>query len=163
MKKDLLFTLFICVGFISTVAQNTTETAAKYLDMYTSMKFDEIGEFYSDRTIFDDATMSFFGQGRDYAKRTGREDIIAFLKEGFASLSGIEYEIEKSYGVGVVHFTYGILKYTYSPKIEGEIRSLSMELPLAIVLEIKDGKIVRHQDVADYTEWYKQYQSQIKE
>ena len=161
MKKIILIGLFLSSGLTSVIAQSTEETAAKYLSFYTTKQFDAIKAYYTDESIFQDATMSFFDQQGKYETLKGSENISAFLKEGFASISEIDYQVQHEYAVGVISYSYGILKYEYVISHEGQQKSLKIELPLAIVLEVKNGKVIRHQDIADYNKWYEQYKAQI--
>jgi hypothetical protein len=160
MKKPLLSILCVFV-FLSTVAQDASEISSKYLELYTSMRFDEIGVFYTDKSIFEDPTTSFFDPRRKYEIKTGSDDITAYLKKGFEKISNIEFNIEKQYAAGTISFSYGILNYDYMIKVEGKDKTLKIKLPLAIILEIKEGKVIHHQDIADYNEWYQQYKVQL--
>ena len=160
-KQSLIVLLVLLIG--SANAQNTQETAQKYLALYTSMKFDDIGEYYTDQSIFEDPTMSFFDQAGNYEKKSGREEITTFLKEGFAKISNTQFNIEKEFTVGAISYSYGLLNYDYNVSREGQIKTLRIELPLAIILEVKEGKIIHHQDIADYNEWYRQYKNQLEQ
>lgn len=161
MKKQLLPVLLTLI-VTSAMAQSTQEIAEKYLALYTSMKFDELGEFYTDESVFEDPTTSFFDPSGSYEKKLGREDITAFLKDGFAKISNVEFKIEKQFSAGVIFYSYGILNYDYMMNREGKDVLLKIKLPLTIILEFKDGKVIHHQDIADYNEWYSQYKEQIQ-
>ncbi|MEQ8574742.1 nuclear transport factor 2 family protein [Fulvivirga sp.] len=161
MKKILISTMLLGICSFPILAQSTIDTCSKYLTLYTSMKFDELGEYYTDQSIFEDPTMSFFDQTENYVKKTGKEQIVTFLKEGFSKISNIEFDIEKQYSVGVISYYYGILNYDYVINHEGLEKLLKIKLPLAIILEVKDGKVIHHQDIANYYEWHQQYKNQL--
>jgi limonene-1,2-epoxide hydrolase len=161
MKKRLLLAVLISMNSIGLLAQSTEEVADKYLVLYTSKQFDAMKGYYTDQSTFQDPTMSFFDQESKYETLKGSDNIIAFLKDGFASISKIDFQVQNNFAVGVINYSYGILKYKYTVDREGKTKVMDIALPLAIILEIKDGKVIRHQDIADYNEYYKQYKEQL--
>lgn len=136
----------------------------EYLNLYTSKQFKEIAnKYYTDISVFEDPTMSYFAEDKSHPVLKGKKQIQGFLEQGFAKISNIKYEIEKSYSAGSISFNYGILHYDYiAEKKDGTTKKIKFSLPLAITLKFKDGKVIHHQDIADYNAWLKQYNEQIK-
>jgi hypothetical protein len=127
------------------------------------MEFDKMMEYYSDDSIFEDPTMSFFSKDMSYEILKGPKRINSFLKEGFKKITDPDFKIEKQFSVGVIHFYYGIFNYNYNIGKEGEPKIISFSLPLAIILTVRNNKIIHHQDIADYNVWFKQYNEQLKQ
>ena len=159
----IIFLVIIQSTFSQSESIDNETLATKYLALYTSMNFDEIASYYNESSIFEDPTSSFFSQNSTYEIKTGPDSIIAFLQEGFSKISDISYEIDTKYNVGVVNYTSGILNYKFEISTNGETKKLDFELPLTIILTIKEGKIVHHQDIANYKVWYEQYARQLEQ
>lgn len=136
----------------------------EYLKLYTTKKFKKIAnEYYTEASIFEDPTMSYFAADKSHPVLKGKKQIQDFLEKGFAKISNIKYEIEKSYSAGSISFSYGVIYYDYiAEKKDGTIKKIKFSLPLAITLKFKDGKVIHHQDIADYNVWLKQYNKQMK-
>jgi len=157
----------ICLAFIVlssshlVIAQESVSELGKdYLALYTTKQFDEITKYYNESSVFEDPTTSIFSQNKDYQILTGPKPISDFLKQGFKNVSSINYNIEREYTSGVIHFTYGKLDYESVFKVEGEEREMKFSIYLTIILTIKDGKVVHHQDIVDYATWFQQYRNQ---
>jgi limonene-1,2-epoxide hydrolase len=134
-----------------------------YLSLYTSLKFDEMTKYYSDNSIFEDPTMSFFNEDKSYEIITGPKNINTFLKEAFKKITDVSFKIEKQYNAGVIFFYYGTFNYKYDIGKDNNLKIINLSLPLAIILTVKDNKIIHHQDIADYNLWFKQYNQQLKQ
>lgn len=145
-------------------AQTINEAAEDYLKLYTTKQFKKIAnEFYTDVSVFEDPTMSFFSEDKSYPVSKGKEEIVDFLEKGFAKISSMNYKIENSFTAGSIAYNYGFLHYDYkAEKQDGTIKIVKFKLPLTIILKIKDGKVIHHQDIADYNVWLEQYNKQMK-
>ncbi|GFZ93821.1 hypothetical protein GCM10011531_27200 [Aquaticitalea lipolytica] len=150
-------------NFVNAQTNNSSDThlGDEYLALYTDLKFDEMMAFYSDDSVFEDPTMSFFSKDLSYEIIKGPKNINAFLKEGFKKITNTEFIIEKQYKVGAIQFYYGTLNYKYNIGKESESKVITFSIPLAIILTIKDDKVIHHQDIADYNIWLKQYNEQL--
>lgn len=160
----ILFFFFVLTLSPASKAQNSTPeldaVVKEYLSLYTSMNFNELRKFYTEESVFEDPTTSVFDASGNYQKLKGPDNITDFLVKGFAGISDIRFEIQKEYISGVVAFQYGILHYSSTIGITKDGTPFQFELPLAIVLIIKNGKVIHHQDLADYKTWNQQYVAQ---
>ncbi|MBO6523422.1 MAG: nuclear transport factor 2 family protein [Balneolaceae bacterium] len=161
-----LFFFYLLMLSPSISAQNSnTEFDAvvkEYLSLYTRMDFDELREFYTEESVFEDPTTSVFDADGNYQRLKGPDDITAFLVKGFAGMSDICFEIQEEYTSGVVAFQYGILHYSSTIGTTKDGQPFQFDLPLSIVLIIKNGKVIHHQDFADYKTWNQQYVNQLE-
>ncbi|MCB0461155.1 MAG: nuclear transport factor 2 family protein [Flavobacteriaceae bacterium] len=162
MKVKFITLLVVVLCNESFHAQTTKEVSDDYLANYTSLNFDKLCQYYTDDSIFEDATMSYFSQDQSYQKPVGAKNIVSFLKEGFAKISNVNYAIKEQYQAGIMSFYYGTLHYDYEINNGGEPKTIQFNLPLAIVLKIENGKVIHHQDIADYNVWMEQYNKQVK-
>jgi hypothetical protein len=141
-------------------AQSNKEVSNDYISIYTDLNFDKLSYYYTEDSIFEDATMSFFTQDYSYQKPIGSKNIILFLKEGFSKISNLKYDIKEQYQVGIISFYYGTIYYDYDIIKNGESKKIKFALPLAIILKIKNGKVIHHQDIVNYNLWKEQYNKQ---
>lgn len=166
MKKivciiSLIGFLFTKQNAFSQYTNLDAESLAKqYLDLYTTMNFEKIVKYYDETSIFEDRTTSFFNKNNTYETIVGTDNIVEYLVNGFNKISDINFKIENQYTVGIINYSYGMLNYKYDIGRDGNTKKIEFNLPLAIILTIKDNKIVHHQDIADYNVWSKQYRNQ---
>lgn len=154
----LIMSLFSSVGY----GQSVQSIADEYLSYYTASNFDKLEKMYSDESIFEDPTTSAFSPKGDYQKLKGPQQIIPFLKDGFSNVKNAKYTVKEQYTVGVVQYYSGVLKYNSTYNVDGKSTEMKFELPLNIILEIKDRKVVHHTDIANYNVWSEQYNKQSK-
>lgn len=158
----LFFTSLFSLQVLVAQDGDVAKIASEYLSLYTSMQFDEIQKFYTEDSIFEDPTMSIFNENGHYETPKGPRNIADFLTKGFNNISDVHFEIKSQYTSGIVAYHQGILHFKSSIGTTKEGNPFRFELPLAIILSIKNGKIIRHQDIADYETWNQQYLSQSR-
>lgn len=161
-KLKTLIALFLFSSIAN--AQSINVVARDYLKLYTTKQFQKMEElFYTESSVFEDPTMSFFSADKSHPISKGKKEIVDFLEKGFAKISSMNYKIENSFTAGSIAYNYGVLHYDYEvEKQDGTIKIVKFKLPLTIILKIKGGKVIHHQDIADYNVWLKQYNKQIK-
>jgi len=56
---------------------------------------------------------------------------------------------------------HGIYHYkTKGEVFQSEKPHLQFDVPVVIILKIRDGKVLHHQDYADYSKWFEQFNAQ---
>jgi len=162
--QKIMKVLFVSLTFFlckTSHAQSELEIGTTYVDLYMSKKFDDIAkEYYSEKSVFEDRTTSFFSEDKSYQVLKGSEQIVSYLKKGFANVKNVTFKIENQYTCGAVHCAKGLIDYDSTFNVKEQPTEMHFSLPLTIMLTIKNGKVIHHLDIADYNKWLEQYRKQ---
>ncbi len=168
MKKRHII-LFLTIFCVPLFAQEKTHhqqvsiqpVAEEYVKLYTSTEFDKYAAFYTDDSIFEDPTTEIFSHEKNHAAPVGKQAIMEFLKKGFKGIFDGQYIVEKKFFAGEYAVFHGVYHYkTRGERFGLEKPHLQFDLPLVIILKIHAGKVLHHQDYADYSKWFEQYNAQ---
>jgi ketosteroid isomerase-like protein len=123
--------------------EDTRQTAMLYLRAYLGGDLDTQEALVASDVIFQDPTSKIYGPPSGEVYR-GREALIARRRQIYESITGFDLQIDESF-VANHHAVYmGTVTYTV-----GENAHYAQ--PAVFVLEVRDGKVVRHWDFVDYT------------
>lgn len=134
----------------------TEKVATEFVERYFKMQFAEM-ELLSDPDIsFDDPTANpIFGS----EIVTGREAVFKAKREGFADINSIEFHQTRSFFAADYAVFEGVIDWSFPGQKAGRIISIK-GMPLVIVLQLRDGRVISHRDYGDYRVFMKQYREQ---
>lgn len=111
--------------------------AQRYLERYAAQDLDALAPLLADDAVFQDSIMHL----------SGRDQIVAGLGQVFESLTIDGYEAHRWIESGPrLVSADGIARFRQKIQGKGELR---FEIPMVVVLDISDGRIVRHLDLVD--------------
>ncbi len=132
--------------------------ASEYMAAYSNKDVAKMSEYYDSAVEFKDLTANDFFNSTDYEK-TGKEAVSQFW-QGVLIDSKAKYSKVKVNGL-FSSASYVILNTTFSMILPsswtGGNENVFVSIPIKTILQIKNGKVHKHWDFADY----KTYQKQI--
>jgi ketosteroid isomerase-like protein len=156
----LFFTLFTTIfsqaNFKTTTAE-TEKIAQSYFTNYMNLDFDANTVLMHDSISFADPTAKLIFGGK-YVE--GKAAVLANFKSAYASITKMSYKLNRTM-ISSYTAVYEIdLHWEFKSGPAGKL--IKIDMPLVVILTIKDGKIFSHRDYGDYTYFTKQYGEQSK-
>lgn len=152
MKIFLTFFL-TCILFSQNFfskSDETMKTASEYVQAYSAKDFDKMATFYSDSSLFADYTaMDAF---RNDNRRRGAS-IAPSLKKVFQNIPSFRIDVDNKFASGKFALFEGFVIYDYKTR-NGNV---SLNHRLIIIIEVGNGKVLKHLDYADYLTMNKQF------
>jgi len=124
------------------------QAAKAYVKAYGERDYDAMLALAAEEVVFQDRTAVRIGSGTPVQ---GRERFSHMLRSVLGNLSSFSIQIDTEYFHGNYAVFAGEVSYAFPGAQVGlSAESFGVTHELAIVLEFKDGKIIRHDDLADY-------------
>lgn len=127
-----------------------TEAIAKqYFDAYTSLDWDTVETLVAENYAFDDPTAEhIFGVTRI----EGKANAINYFRTGYASISEISFDQQRAFFSSDYAVFEGTLDWTIDTGDGNEVATKAM--PFVVVIKVENGKVIEHQDFADYRPYF---------
>ncbi len=140
-----------------TASDITVKTAEDYLAAYSTFKVENMAPYMADDMVFTDPTST--NQGADGGSFTyeGKVAVMKGLGDYAAQYKdfSLEYDLERRYeSNGVVVFV-GAITYTL---VSPSNQTFTGTAPIVTAITVKDGKVVRHEDLYDYAGNVKEFE-----
>ncbi len=163
-----LINLFLILTFSITIhaqqkvsfADSTKQcekVATEYFKQYFELKFDKMANLMHDSISFADPTAELVFGGK---KIEGKENVLKNFKTAYASITEINPEISRKIFSGNIAIIESIIQWKFINKQTN--KTFEIEMPLIVILTIKNGKVVKHRDYGDYNYFIKQYNAQLE-
>lgn len=145
----------------STLFKQTTtlskEIATKYFNAYMKLEFDTMKPLMHDSISFQDPTARFLFSGK---KIEGKSNVYENFKKAYGSIIEMKQEtirtiFSSNTGIFEINLVW-ILK-------NGPDKTITIKMPLIVVLTIEKEKVIKHRDYGDYNYFIEQYNRQIKQ
>lgn len=173
MKKTIILVVIwlSMIPYLNSQTENQTNNqtiedlqkiSADYLNHYCNLEVQQLADYYTEESIWEDPTTSHFGPDFN-GKVVGKENILSFLTEQLNSLSYLKVKYTGRFFAG----EYAVYQGVWSSKLDGkqvgsQRKLVKIQMPFVVILRIKDGKVIHHQDYADYTTYQMQVMKQMK-
>lgn len=156
--------MFLLVVFIPTVilAQEnavfkentaiTREICAKYFDAYIKLDFESMKEMMHDSISFQDPTAGLiFG----WKKVEGKTNVYENFKKSYATIIEMKEDRTRT----IFSSNTGVFELMLTWKfMSAKNREIKINMPLVVVLTVKEGKVIEHRDYGDYNYFVEQYE-----
>lgn len=164
-SKKLLFILLTFVSISISAQKNTVfedstsiskVVTSKYLNAYFNLDFDTMKSIMHDSISFQDPTSKFVFGGK---KVVGKIDVYENFKKSYAAIIEMKQKTIRtifSSNTGVFELDL-VYKFNNSPD-----QIITIKMPLIVILTIKNGKVIKHLDFADYNYFMEQYNLQLQ-
>lgn len=128
----------------------TEEIARAYMDAYSRVDWDAMEALMHAEIDFRDPTALGEGIGPDGLIHRGRRDTMGALREFDAAYNpiGLNFEWDTIFESNGRVVFMGHVNATYPTDTEGQV--FRWRAAQATILELEDGKVIRHLDFADY-------------
>lgn len=156
MKKTLTLLSLCFVSFnlfANTQAQNA-DIAQVYFDAYIARDWQTLASYFDEQGSFGDATAKpVFG---DVAVE-GKEDTIAYFTRNYASIKAMSFNSSRQWVSGDIAVFEGTLNWQLEIAENQIVDTRGM--PFITILELKNGRVFRHRDYADYSPFLEAYEA----
>lgn len=126
--------------------------AERYLDRYTALDFDALASFYTDNSTWQDPTGAEVGASIEPIR--GGDAILAHLRTVCQPIERMRLDVERRFESGGVVVSSGDFTMTLDRRaFGGAAGAVDVTLAIVIVLEIRDGKVHRHIDYTDFSNY----------
>ena len=144
----------------SPVEPHLEDVAREYLAAYLERRFADLAELAGASLRFQDPTAVLIGGGRVVE---GPEAVRAHLERAFQGSLSFELEPTLSFFYHRTALFAGTCRYAYAGRTLGlPVEKASFEVPLVVVLQVRDGEVVEHRDYAGYEDFQAQMASYRK-
>lgn len=128
------------------------EIAKRYLDRYTALDFDGIAAFYTDESTWEDPTGAEVGASTEPVR--GRDAILAHLRTICQPIRSMNFDVERQFESGALVVSTGDFTMSLDRRsFGGSEGTVDVTVAIVIVLEVRDGKIRRHIDYTDFSNY----------
>jgi len=125
-----------------TAGHGNTEIVRDFCAAWSRRNATELTAYFTDGAVYHNIPMK---------PAKGRPAIAAFIEQFLAGATAVEFELLNTAGAGDVVFTERVDRF--------ELNGKRIELPVAGVFELRDGKIAAWRDYFDLQTWMKQTQA----
>lgn len=160
--KSLILALVVCFSTSVVQAQQekvfndttgeTRDVATRYFSHYMAMDWDRLEPMLHADATFEDPTAELLFGGKPHR---GKDNVIKNFRDGYASLTSMKANSLRTIFSGKSAVFQFELSFGFRNRHNG-ITTINM--PLVVVVTVKDGKVIEHRDYGDYRE----YLAQIK-
>lgn len=124
----------------------TSSVAESYFSAYIARDWDRLAPLLAAEGSFQDPTAALlFGTG----KQQGREATLANFRQSYAAIRDMQFRPTRVFASGEHAVFEGSLDWTVT--LEAGRDATIKNMPLIVILRVVDGKVVEHQDFADYS------------
>jgi len=153
--KKLLVLLSLCFVsfnlFANSQAQNA-DIAQSYFDAYIARDWQTLASYFDEEGSFADTTAKpVFG---DVAVE-GKEETLAYFTRNYASIKAMSFHSSRQWVSGDIAVFEGTLNWQLEIAENKVVDTQNM--PFITILELKNGRVFRHRDYADYTPFLTAY------
>lgn len=135
--------------------KTTEQITMDYFQKYLSLNFDELAKLMHQDVSFHDPTANML-MGNELAK--SKDSVLAYFKTNY-TIYDTHFPITQSFFSGTV----GVIQTNLQWKFKGRQGNIfQFEMPLVVVLTVKDGKVIEHRDYGDYRIFIAQMEKQRK-
>jgi len=132
-------------------------TANRYVEAYGGRDFDTLAELLHEDATMQDRTAVKVGGGQ---RHEGAQAILTMLRRALGALKSFEIEVESSFFFQEHAVLAGSCSYTLPGKALGlTVDEAAFTHPLVTVLHVRAGKVIAHEDMADYDEFVEQLET----
>ncbi|MCB1025155.1 MAG: nuclear transport factor 2 family protein [Acidobacteria bacterium] len=159
MKKYALILILLLTAAAASAQQKNTfventeitqDVATKYFNNYMAIDWDALGSLMHDEISFDDATADLlFGE----KKPVGKANVLKNFRDTFVAITNMTPKLSRTFFSGDVGVFEMDLSFSFKNRQNG---LTTIEMPLVVVITVKDGKVIEHRDYGDYREYIKQ-------
>lgn len=154
--KTWIFSLALMASTLPAFAQATrpslaqlstqTEVIAKpYFDAYIARDWDRLEPLLDEKIRFDDATAHLvFGA----VGKQGRSELMKAFRETYAGILAMDFHPTSQFASGEHMVFVGELEWRLGMP-DGLV--VDTRMPFVVRIQVRNGKVVDHQDTADYT------------
>ena len=128
----------------SAVGEATAPVADAYFAAYTGRDWDALEPLLADEASFQDATATHVFGG---VLSEGKPAMMERFRVGYEGITHMRFETERRLVSGNFAIYEGALDWGLDL---GDGKSVDSVTPMVIVIEVQDGKVVRHRDYVDY-------------
>ena len=132
----------------------TKKITVKYFSNYFKLDFDAMKDNMHDDISFHDPTAELI-MGTRLVE--GKTNVYESFKKNYATIIEMKQEPIRTIFSSTTGIFEVIIKYKFK---DGPEKIVAIEMPLIVVLTVKDGKVVEHRDYADYNYFIEQYNTQ---
>jgi len=132
----------------------TKKITVKYFSDYFKLDFDAMKDNMHDDISFHDPTAELI-MGTRLVE--GRTNVYESFKKNYAAIIEMKQEPIRTIFSSTTGIFEIIIKYRFN---DGPDKMITIEMPLVVVLTVKDGKVIEHRDYADYNYFIEQYNTQ---
>lgn len=159
MKKYIVVLLLITSTVASSAQQGnqfksttdaTQDISTKYFNSYIAMDWDKLEPMLHPDATFEDPTAALlFGEKRP----SGKVNVMKNFRDGYESLTSMKAKLSRTFFSGSAGIFELDLTFGFRNRQNG-ITTINM--PLVVVITVKDGKVISHRDYGDYREYLTQ-------
>ena len=132
------------------------DVTTRYFNAYMNLDFKSMKLVMHDSITFYDPTAKLVFGGN---KIKGKTKVYEYFLNSYASI----IEMKQSTIRTIFSSNTGVFELNFVYKFKnGSGQIFTIDMPLIVILTIKNGKIIEHRDYADYNYFMKQYNQQLK-
>lgn len=139
------------------LTMTTEKVATAYFNNYFKMEFDAMERLADPAVSFDDPTANTVFGGTIVS---GREQTYAKMRQTFAGITHLAFRPTRKYFSGEHAVMEGVIDWTFKGEAAGQQISI-VDMPLVIILQIHEGRVLTHRDFGDYRVFIRQYREQL--
>ena len=139
------------------LTMTTEKVATEYFDHYFKMEFDAMERLADPAVSFEDPTANTVFGG---AVVSGREQTYAKMRQTFAGFTHLAFRPTRKYFSGEHAVMEGVIDWTFKGETAGQQISI-VGMPLVIILQVREGRVLTHRDFGDYRVFLRQYREQL--
>lgn len=160
----IVFALFLLTANAACAQKNIniniSKTAQDYINAYIYLRFDELPNFFTSSSTFQDPTLALVSPDAGQTV-TGTKAIMEKLNRNFKGIKNPKYVITEAYTVGDFSIIVGVYDYDQNATAFGGPDLLvHFSLKSTTILKEENGKILQHTDYMDYASWFQQFEAQ---
>lgn len=139
------------------VSAQTEKIAERYFNNYMALDFDANADLMHDSISFTDPTAKLIFAGK-YIE--GKANVLANFKTAYASIQKMNFKVNKRIFSSYTAVFELDLHWEFTTEQTGKL--IKIDMPLIVILTVKNGKVFEHRDYGDYHHFLKQYNEQSK-
>lgn len=129
----------------------TREISTKYFDAYIKLDFESMKEIMHDSISFQDPTAKLIFEGE---KVNGKSNVYENFKKSYATILEMKTDTTRTIFSSNTAVFELILTWKFK---SAKDREIEINMPLVVVLTVKEGKVIEHRDYGDYNYFVEQY------
>lgn len=131
--------------------------AQAYLRAYQDQDMPALAEFWTSESVWQDPTGAEIGASAEPVR--GAENIRAHLTAVCAGIKELRFDLPQRFTSGAQVVCIGRFSFVLEARGAGSSADIPFSMDTVIILELKEGKVVRHTDYADFSSWRAQYEA----
>lgn len=166
--RSALLLLLLPVGALASLrsgqeadASDASAVAERYLAAYEALDFKALAAFYTKKSVWQDPTGGEIGASTEEV--VGGGAIVAYLRGATTGLQDLSFAWDERFRSGDQVVNIGTFRYSASGAVYGSsAETIPFEMRIVVVLQIRDGKVLRHTDYTDFSTWIEQLRAGTK-